>query len=546
MVCRIPLDVFDTDLPGTEFWDLYLRIENGSTLRLGGFLDDVVDKKSALVFPARDVPALSGSRSVRPYFTVNNGLSVRSAPVQASAAPAPATPPPAKKVVPARRTRVRVRLHRLVRRIALRLARAVILRLPSRRPIPAVVGGRLRVSILVMHAYGMGGTIRTVFNQAAYLSRDHDVEIISQVRERTEPFFAVPPGVTLAPLDDRTEAGRPTWPLRVIRDRLARRPSLLVHPADPTFARCTLWTDVQLVRRLRAQRGGVLMATRASLNVLMAQLAAPEVITVGQVHLQYSGHAAALLKDLPNHYRHLDALTTLTRSDEEAWSAALAGSSTHLVQIPNSITPMTGGLSDPSSRVVVTVGRLTGGKRYDLAIRAFEEVVRAHPDWTLRIYGSGQQSQRLRQMVLDRRLYNNVLLMGRAERVGEELAKGSIFVLSSRSEGFPMVVLEAMSKGLAVVSTDCGGPSEIIDSGKDGLLVPNGDADALAQALLGLVEREDERRRLGEGALQKAAQYDAAVVGRSWDRLFAHLLAERSPSWWSTAAGADDQPNARG
>ena len=149
-------------------------------------------------------------------------------------------------------------------------------------------------------------------------------------------------------------------------------------------------------------------------------------------------------------------------------------------------------------------------------------------------------------MVLGRGVYNDVLLMGQADRVGEELAKGSIFVLSSRSEGFPMVVLEAMSKGLAVVSTDCGGPAEIIDSGKDGLLVPNGDADALAQALLNLVEHEGESRRLGAGAVQKAAQYEADVGGRSWDRLFAHLLAERSPSWWSPAAGARRQRTTRG
>jgi glycosyltransferase involved in cell wall biosynthesis len=276
------------------------------------------------------------------------------------------------------------------------------------------------------------------------------------------------------------------------------------------------------------------MATRGSLNLLLAHLAAPDVLTIGQVHLRYHGHNARLLDALRSSLGRLDALTVLTGSDWEDWSAVLAGSGVRVVRIPNSITPLTGGLADPGSRVAVAVGRLTGPKGFDLAIRAFEQVVLEHPDWTLRIYGSGPQSRRLRSMVLDRGLYNNVLLMGRADRVGEELAQASIFVLSSRSEGFPMVVLEAMSKGLAVVSTDCGGPAEIIDHDTDGLLVPNGDVDALTEALLDLVEHEEKRRRLGAAALRKADQYGAEVVGQQWDELLTRLLAERSPAWWIT------------
>jgi glycosyltransferase involved in cell wall biosynthesis len=387
-----------------------------------------------------------------------------------------------------------------------------------------------------MHAYGMGGTVRTVFNLAGYLSRDHEVEIVSQVRERDQPFFALPPGVTLTALDDRTHAGSPAWAWRVLRDQLATMPSVLVHEADNTFERCSLWTDVQMVRRFRAQRGGILITTRPSLNLLAAELAAPEVITIGQAHLEYNGHNPELRRAMPAVYRRLDALTVLTRGDLEDWCRALAGSRTRIVHMPNMLTPLSGGLADPSSRVVVSVGRLTGPKGFDLAIRAFEEVVRQHPDWTLRIYGSGGQSKRLRHMVLARGLYNNVLLMGRAERVGEELAKASVFVLSSRSEGFGMVIIEAMSKGLAVVSFDCPrGPREIIDHGADGLLVPNGDVDALARALSQLVEDEHERRRLASGALQKAGRYEADVLGRDWDELIAALLAERSPAWSGSA-----------
>ncbi len=525
---RLPLTELVADSSDSEYWDLWLRLGSGDMLRLGRHLDDIADKKSIWILPSRDLPSPAGVRSVRPYYTRYNNLSIRSRP-EPSAAPVTSAPASSQTSDRARRTSSRAR--RAARAIAMSFARAIVLRLPARRSIPSARQGRPHVSILIAHGYGMGGTVRTVFNQAAQLSRDYDVEIVSQFREREEPFFALPPGVRLTPLDDRTEVGRPRWPLRIVRDRLTRLPSLLVHESEVSFSRCTLWTDVQVVRRFRAQRGGVLMATRPSLNLLMAQLAAPAVITVGQEHMNFAQHREELAVDLHREYRRLDALTVLTRGDLDDYTKVLAGSRTQVVLIPNSVSPLTGGPADPSSRIMVAAGRLTRQKGFDRLIPAFDQVVSKHPDWTLRIYGSGPHRRRLQQAIIDRELYNNVHLMGRSDRMGEELAKGSVYVLSSRFEGFAMVILEAMSKGMAVVSFDCPrGPSDLITHGSNGLLVPDGDVDALARALLEVVEDEGRRRRLGAEALRTAEHYSADTVGRRWEDLLARLLSERAPA----------------
>src|SRR5205085_602428 len=120
----------------------------------------------------------------------------------------------------------------------------------------------------------------------------------------------------------------------------------------------------------------------------------------------------------------------------------------------------------------------------------------------------------------------NVTLEGTTSAMGEELARGSVFALSSRFEGFGMVIVEAMSKGLAVVSFDCPrGPGEIIDHGVDGLLVPNDDVEGFADALLSVMRDAGLRRRLSVAGVEKARSFSGDAVGARWDAFLDRLGA---------------------
>jgi glycosyltransferase involved in cell wall biosynthesis len=417
-----------------------------------------------------------------------------------------------------RRIRARLQLALLLAGHALVAGAAKgALRLRRRR---AADSSRLpaKVSILLVHAWGMGGTIRTTLNVAGYIAAHHDVEIISIVRRRDAPFFAFPPGVTVTAVDDQRDEAN-----GLLHRALAHLPSLLMHPGDRRASKpCTLLTDLRLFRKLWGVRSGLLVGTRPALNLLALWAASADAVAVGTEHMNYWSHSPLQRRLIRRRYPALDALVVLTKHDLEQYRRVLP--SVRVVQIPNAIPEAHGPRSGLTEPVAIAGGRLTSQKGFDRLIPAFGIAARKHPDWTLVICGRGPKRKQLERLVEEHGLADKVVLRGPVPDFEEQLESASLFVLSSRFEGLPMVMLEAMSKGLPVVAFDCPtGPAELIDQRSDGILVREGDVDGLAAAMEELIEDPGKRRRFGAAAMAKAASFSLSVVGPQWDSLLAIL-----------------------
>ncbi|WP_327581073.1 glycosyltransferase family 4 protein [Nonomuraea sp. NBC_00507] len=398
-----------------------------------------------------------------------------------------------------------------------------------------------RIRILLLHAYGMGGTIRTVFNLASYLAKEHDVEIVSILKEAEEPFFPIDPRVRFHFLDDRLSPSPD--PLRAV---LSKLPSRLIPKEESAFHRFNLWTDLKLARYIRSLDSGVLMATRPGLNLAMAQLAPPGVITIGQEHVALRTQAEPIQELIKWRYRRLDALVTLTKADLRDYRETLPKKPRKLTRIPNAVPPMSGDVAKLDAKVAIAVGRLTRIKGFHRLITAWESIAAAHPDWKLRIFGAGPQEDNLRQQIIDAGLEGKVELPGPTSDVGAELEKASIYVLSSRHEGFPMTILEAMAKGLAIVSFNSPhGPKEMITHEVDGLLVKPRTNANLAEAINRVIEDEQLRRDLAARALETAHAYDPDVIGQKWDALLAELLARRNGTYVRPQPPAEPESGTR-
>ena len=373
-----------------------------------------------------------------------------------------------------------------------------------------------------MHAWGVGGTIRTVLTLAGALAERHQVEVLSMVRRRDEPHFPFPPGVTVTAIDDQRPGTARSLPARLAHAALARLPGVLMDRRDRAARATTLWTDACLARRLRAVRGGVLMGTRPGLNLLVLDLAGPGVATVGQEHMHLARHSPGMQARIAERYPRFDAVVTLTEADRADYERGLA-EPTRVRRIPNPVPDLRGIVADPAARTVLAAGRLTPQKGFDLLIDAWVPVAARHPDWTLRICGGGGRRAALERRVRRRGLEGSVVLPGVVD-LAAEMGRASVFALSSRFEGLPMALLEAMGAGMAVVSFDCPtGPRELLEDGRDGVLVPPEDRAALSAALLSVLGDEDRRRRLGAAARARSAAFATEVVLDRWEALLGEL-----------------------
>lgn len=207
--------------------------------------------------------------------------------------------------------------------------------------------------------------------------------------------------------------------------------------------------------------------------------------------------------------------------------------------IPNPVDLPEGWRERRGGNVLAAVGRLVPQKGFDLLLEAFAAIAPAFPGWTLVIWGEGEERAALERQRDGLGLRDRVRLPGVTERPGTWVEDADVFVLSSRYEGWGIVLLEAMAAGLPSVAFDCEwGPREMVEDGVDGLLVPPGDAAALARALAVVLGDAGLRERLGAAARASARRFTPERVVSCWDELVREALGARA----GAAASASGPP----
>lgn len=299
------------------------------------------------------------------------------------------------------------------------------------------------------------------------------------------------------------------------------------------------WKNVRRVgalrRVLKDVRPDVALSLMGPANVLLAlaRRGVPNVRAIGSEHTFPPRAPLGALRDGLRRvtYRGLDAVVALT-SEGARWLEVCTSARMAPV-IPNPVAwplpalaetrvPVT--LRAPERRVLLAVGRLSAEKNYAALLAAFAGIAPRHPDWDLVILGEGPDRSDLESDVRTLGLGDRAFLPGRAGNVGQWYARAELFALSSRFEGFPNALVEAMAHGVPAVSVDCDtGPRDIVRHDIDGVLVPPDDTAALATAMDRLMGDADLRARFAARAGEARTRFSMDRIAGMWERLFVAL-----------------------
>jgi glycosyltransferase involved in cell wall biosynthesis len=390
----------------------------------------------------------------------------------------------------------------------------------------------MRITYLVLSAHAMGGTERSAITQANALAHDHDVTILSVLRSADQPHYPIDAQVTVQHLVDvRADHGP------ALVDGGLLRPDddpIALHDAESVLVparwdrQFSALTDVALEGALRGVRADVVVTVTPALLASAVQLLPDGVVVVHQEHRSSSQRTHGM-EPLLTYAPRADVVALLAPSIETWLRGELGAVAPTTVVMPNALPQGHAPRSLLDSRVIVSAGRLVMEKQFTKLVAAFADVADQLPEWRLRILGVGYQRAALVRETRKRGLFDRVELPGSVTDMRSEWAKASICALSSRAEGFPLVLQEAMAAGVPCLSFDCAsGPREIVEHEVNGLLVTPESVAGLSAALLRLATDHELRNRLGEGALASSARYDADGIAARWVAIFEDAVARRA------------------
>ncbi len=356
---------------------------------------------------------------------------------------------------------------------------------------------------LVIASLGWGGAQKIITAMANHWARQGwQVTLISMDEENDPPFFPIDEAVDLLALGVK---GHTASPFQAISENFKRLTTLRRAIVDSAPDVVISFLSVTNVRALLATIG-------LNLPVIVSERGDPNRRSISRA---WHWLRAAI-------YPFAKASVAQTDYAKNCFPGSIRR---RCLVIPNPVL-IPEKPASRTSKTVIGVGHLVPVKGFDVLVRAFGRIAQNHPDWRLRIWGHGDERERLLALATEFGIADRLELPGLTDQPGAWASEASIFVLASRHEGFPNALLEAMASGLPVIATDCpiGGPRAMIAPGQTGLLVPNEDETAMADALDQLMTDETQAARLAGAARERAEDFAMDKVMTRWTELVESLV----------------------
>jgi len=375
--------------------------------------------------------------------------------------------------------------------------------------------------------YNPGGMERVLIIKANYLAEKtgYDVSIVTTEQLGRPVFYPVSDKVHLCHLDIGiyVNFGKEKYVQKVISRFFKRREyrkalEKLLRDISPDITISTLGIDIDFLDQLKVG------------DIHIGELHFPGDFRQQKAYKMYSSFIPIMVEKIRTRLlrikcRKLKRLIVLTNEEKENWKNA-----NNVERIPNALSYYPEKTSDCRSKKAIAVGRLILEKGFDQLVESWRIVHEKHPDWTLSIFGQGDQKEKLIKQINEYNLNAVIEIREPVKDIYSRFLEHSVMLFPSRSlDALPMVLIEAMSCGLPIVAFDAPcGPKDVVTDGKNGFLVKSGNIERFAEKVCTMIESEELRRTMGKSARQMSFDYHEDKIMTQWIKLFNEVLNDKS------------------
>ncbi len=368
---------------------------------------------------------------------------------------------------------------------------------------------RGKVTFLSLHL-GVGGIENATINTANSLCKDRDVQIICFYKLSSDNIYNIDKRVKIKYLYE----GKPNR--EELLDAIKHIKIISIIKNSFIAARILWKKHFMMIKEIKNIKEGIVISTRIEFTTLLNRYGNNNILKVAQEHYHHNDNKKYIRTMYYNYY-DIDYVLALTNGLKEDYERFLRGSKTKVITIPNMLDDIVHKSSNLDSNNVIFVGRLDAGKKINEIVDIAGKL--ENNKWIFKIIGDGKEKNNLTNQIKEKKLTKKVLLLGSKphSEVLDELYKSSIFIMTSISEGLPMVLLEAMSIGLPCIAYETrSGVSDIISNNVDGFVIKNRDQDEMIKKLEELMNNVKLRKEMGKKALEKAKQFSKEEITNKW------------------------------